>query len=103
MEGILDLLTTGGPMGIFAAFLLHERAKAQAQMDEWVKGWKFEIREIHERAEAAEESLRDRYDSVLLSKDLELAASREQVVSLLSDIKRDSAECLRKLSGVQAK
>ena len=92
MDQMLDMLLNGGPLGLFAAFLIYERTKAEKKLDAWMSKWQGELKEMQERAEAAEDKLRDRYDAVVASKSAELNDQREKIIALLSDIKRDTSE-----------
>ena len=63
--GLFEALLEYGSMGLFAAFLVWQHLSMQKRFDKLVDKFQEQLKGIQEKAEANEEKLRGRYDTVI--------------------------------------
>ena len=84
-ESIFKILTEGGPMALFAGYLIWQTREQQKRIDGWIN----QISDLEEKSQEREDKLRKRYDDVIL-----------KIESEKGDLSRSLIE---KMAGVIAK
>ena len=65
MEAILDQLMAGGPLGLFAAFLVWQFIALQKRLDKLVESFQGQLKDISDGYDSRLIAMRDRYDIVI--------------------------------------
>ena len=65
MEYVVEALLEYGALGIFAAFLVWQHLSMQKRFDNLVEKFQKQLEDSQNKADAAEEKLRGRYDAVI--------------------------------------
>ena len=65
MEALIDTLLAGGPLGLFAAFLVYQFMAMQKRLDKLVEGFQEQLDEIRKEYDGRSEKMRERYDRVI--------------------------------------
>ena len=94
MDSVLELLLDHGSLGLFAAFLIWLYASMQKRMDSLVDKFQSQLESIQEKAEANEEKLRGRYDTVIKQYQDDKTTFRVNVAGKVS-------EAIRKIDGIE--
>jgi len=74
-----------GSLGIFAGFLVWQHNTLQKRLDKLTDTFRAEVRELEDRHEAAEQTIRDRFDATMARYEGQRERVFSEVVSTLSD------------------
>jgi len=81
-ETIIQVLSQGGPMALFAAYLVWQTREQQKRID----GWIGQVGALDEKAQAREDKLRERYDEVILKIEGEKGALTQSLIDKMGGV-----------------
>jgi hypothetical protein len=93
---ILEALLEYGSMGLFAAFLVWQHLSMQKRFDRLVEKFQVQLEGIQEKAEANEDKLRGRYDTVI-------ATYQEDKTTFRVNVAGQVKEAIRKIEALEKK
>lgn len=98
MDEFATYLLEFGALGAFCAFLVWSHVKAEKRMDKAVATFQEQINQINERNDQRENSLRDRYDSVISKQDETKEKILIDVVARLTSQETKLDDCINALN-----
>ena len=90
--GLFEALLEYGSMGLFAAFLVWQHLSMQKRFDKLVERFQAQLEGIQGKSEAAEDKLRERYDSVIAQYQEDKTMFRDNVAGRVTEVLRKLEE-----------
>jgi len=81
MDSVLTGLLDYGALGLFVVFMVYQHMSMQKRFDSLVSNFQLKLDGIQDKAEAAEDKLRDRYDVVIQQYQKDSVTFREGVAA----------------------
>lgn len=81
-ESIFKILTEGGPMALFAGYLIWQTREQQKRIDGWIS----QISDLEQKSQEREDKLRARYDDVILKIESEKNSLTQTLIDKVSSV-----------------
>ena len=98
MDEITKYLLEYGALGGFCAFLVWSHIKSEKRMESMQHGFQEQIKEISDRHEDRETTLRDRYDGIIAKQDESKERILVDVIARLTSQENKLDDCISTLN-----